>query len=91
MNSIDLQKKKNGSTINNSLSPNKGLIFDNVKQNKWLNTREAALYLGLSPNALRIMVHRGLVKSYRLSNRLRFKAYDLDSVLSVKKGTKYEY
>ncbi len=88
---IILKNNSQKSTLKSTISSqkNESLFFDNLKQNSWLNTREASAYLSLSPNALRIMVHRGLVKSYRLSNRLRFKMSDLDRVLSIKqKGIK---
>ena len=44
---------------------------------KWASTKEAALYLRVSPNALRILVHREKVKAYKMGTRLRFKISDL--------------
>lgn len=68
-----------------------GVLFHNLKTNeiadeneKWLNTDEAAYYLNISSNALRILVHRARVKSYKLGSRLRFKKSDLFSVLQLK-------
>ena len=40
---------------------------------EWHTTKEAGSYLRISPNALRIMVHRGTIKAYKLGTRLRFK------------------
>ncbi len=51
---------------------------------KWLNTDEAAYYLNITANALRILVHRAKVKTYKLGTRLRFKKSDLFSVLQLK-------
>jgi len=51
---------------------------------KWLNTDEAAYYLNITSNALRILVHRAKVRTYKLGNRLRFKKSDLFSVLQLK-------
>lgn len=51
---------------------------------KWLNTDEAAYYLNITANALRILVHRAKVKAYKLGTRLRFKKSDLFSVLQLK-------
>jgi excisionase family DNA binding protein len=51
---------------------------------QWLNTDEAATYLRVSPNALRILVHRAKVKSFKFGSRLRFKLSDLISVLQPK-------
>jgi len=58
------------------------LLFDNRISCKWFGTNEAAAYLGLTPNALRIMVHRGKIKAYKLGARLRFKIGDLRLALS---------
>ena len=53
-------------------------------QEKWLNSKEASNYLGVSVNTLRIMVCRNLVKSHKLGNRLRFKVFELDESLKEK-------
>ena len=57
-------------------------LFDNRISCKWFGTNEAAAYLGLTPNALRIMVHREKIKAYKLGVRLRFKTSDLRLALS---------
>ncbi|MBK9294497.1 MAG: helix-turn-helix domain-containing protein [Oligoflexia bacterium] len=44
---------------------------------EWLSTNEAAKYLLISANALRIQVFRGQIKSYKLGRRLRFRLEDL--------------
>ena len=49
------------------------LIFENLK---FLSTKEAAAVLRLSENALRIMVYRGQVPSFKLGSRLRFREKD---------------
>ena len=59
-------------------------LFDNQIAEKWLSTKEAASYLGLTPNALRILVHRGRVKAYKLGSRLRFRVRDLKASLQPK-------
>lgn len=51
---------------------------------KWLDTDEAAKYLSITPNALRILVHRARVVTYKLGRRLRFKKADLNSLLHKK-------
>ena len=68
-----------------------GLLFENRNNNKivdenerWLTTDEAAYYLNISSNALRILVHRARVKAYKLGSRLRFKKSDLFKVLQLK-------
>ena len=51
------------------------------ESNIWFNTDEAALFLRISPNALRILVHRAKVKYFKLGRRLRFRQSDLLNVL----------
>jgi excisionase family DNA binding protein len=58
------------------------LIFENLK---FLSTKEAAAVLRLSENALRIMVYRGQIQSFKLGSRLRFRENDC-LALFVRKG-----
>ena len=44
--------------------------------NSWLSTKDVARLLSVSPNAVRIMVCRGLLPAYRIKNRLRFQRKD---------------
>ncbi|MAZ48954.1 MAG: hypothetical protein CME65_10340 [Halobacteriovoraceae bacterium] len=67
------------------------VLFKNKITNKiedenerWLTTDEAANYLNISSNALRILVHRARVRTYKLGSRLRFKKSDLFAVLQLK-------
>ena len=59
---------------------------DNRVDCEFLDSQEAASYLGISPNALRIMVCREKVKTYRLGRRLRFHVNDLRSLFEPLKG-----
>jgi excisionase family DNA binding protein len=57
-------------------------FFENKKVgNEWLTSTEAARFLGVSPNALRILVCRGRVNYFKLGNRLRFCSRDLTALL----------
>lgn len=58
-------------------------FFDNL-ENEWLSTEEAALYLSISPNALRIMVYRDQIKAYKFGRRLRFKLRDCQGLFNLK-------
>jgi excisionase family DNA binding protein len=72
--------KKSTSLFNN-------LIEINQKEDentRWLNTNEAAEYLRLTPNALRILVHRAQVRYFKFGRRLRFRQCDLLSLLQLK-------
>jgi excisionase family DNA binding protein len=44
---------------------------------EWLNTEEAAYYLGLSSNSLLNMVSNGQVKRHKLGTRNRYKLTEL--------------
>lgn len=61
-------------------------FFENRIVREWLSTQDAASYLGVTPNALRILVCRGKVRSYKLGSRLKFHLRDLKSLLLPKGG-----
>ncbi len=44
--------------------------------NSWLSTKDVARLLSVSPNAVRIMVCRGLLTAYKFKGRLRFRQKD---------------
>ncbi len=44
--------------------------------NSWLSTNDVAKFLSVSPNAVRIMVCRGILPSFKLNGRLRFRRKD---------------
>lgn len=56
-------------------------FFDKKIVGEFLSTIEAAEFLRISPNALRIKVCRGEVKYYKFGKLLRFLAGDLKSLL----------
>lgn len=60
-------------------------LFDNQNSKEWLTTNEAAKFLGVSPSALRIMVHRDQVPVYKFGRRLRFRLRDCQA-LFIRKG-----
>jgi excisionase family DNA binding protein len=62
------------------------LIFENRIEREWLTTIEAAHFLKISENALRIMVHRGQIPVYKFGRRLRFRLLDCQALFQ-KKGT----
>lgn len=64
---------------------NKNLFFDNLDDAKWLTTQQAAEYLSLTPNALRIWVHRGKIIPASLGRRLRFCKKSIDATLNQTK------
>ncbi len=54
-------------------------LFEN-SLDVWLSTKEAAKFLSITPNALRIMVCRGYVKPDKLRGRNRFRKSELRSL-----------
>lgn len=60
------------------------LIFENRAKREWLSTKEAAHFLSLSENALRILVHRGQVPVFKFGRRLRFRLRDCQALFHKK-------
>ena len=58
-------------------------LFDN-RIHKLLSTKEASGLLGVSENALRILVCRKKIKAYKLGSRLKFRHSDLADCLQKK-------
>ena len=56
-------------------------FFENLEVGEWLTSTEAAKFLGLTANALRIKVCRGQVKYWKLGGRLRFRVAELSCLL----------
>ncbi len=76
---------------NKILDPVGSSFFENrIGKERWLSTKEAADYLGISPNALRIWVCRGRIRAFKLGSRLKFRVRDLDYFLQPKGGN-YDY
>ena len=76
---------------NTDLKKSDSLFQNLIKKNqkadekdRWLNTKEAAEFLRLTPNALRILVHRAQVKYYKFGRRLRFRENDLANLFLPK-------
>jgi excisionase family DNA binding protein len=49
----------------------------------WMTTEEAARYLRKSANAIRIMVHKKVLKARKFRRRLYFKKDELDALLET--------
>lgn len=64
---------------------NESQFFENRIVCEWLSSKEAATYLRITENALRIMVCRGQVQFFKFGRRLRFRFRDLQSLL-LRKG-----
>ncbi len=66
------------------LDKSESQIFENRIECEWLSTQQAARYLSISENALRIMVHRGQIEAFKIGRRLRFKFSDCRKLFSKK-------
>ena len=80
-----------GHEASGGFDKNQDQLFENRILQKWLTTKEAAYYLGISPNALRIWVCREKVKAYKLGSKLRFRIEDLKYLLKKQEVHRYEY
>ena len=56
------------------------LLFDNLV---WLTTEEAAQYLRKSANAVRILVHRGILRARKFRRRLYFRKDELCALIET--------
>lgn len=63
---------------------NDNLLFEIYSKREWLSTEEAADFLSISENALRIMVHRAQIRAYKLGRRLRFRVSDCEALFERK-------
>ena len=81
---ISLSKYLTDRNLNMACDPKSQAQFFGNRIYKLLSTREASGLLGVSENALRILVCRKRVKAYKLGNRLRFKFGDLMDCLQQK-------
>lgn len=80
-------KKYGHSTLNNhrtQISLGDQKFFEKRIACEWLSTKEAAHFLSISENALRIMVHRNQVPTYKFGRRLRFRQQDCLALIQVK-------
>jgi excisionase family DNA binding protein len=59
-------------------------FFENQIKREWLSTKEAAHFLSVSENALRIMVHRDQIPRFKLGRRLRFRLSDCRALFERK-------
>jgi len=57
-------------------------FFENRIVCEWLSSAQAAYYMGISENALRIMVYRRQIKFSKLGRRLRFHIKDIEALFS---------
>ncbi|MGE3975877.1 MAG: helix-turn-helix domain-containing protein [Bdellovibrionales bacterium] len=65
-------------------SESEKLFFRNKIACEWLSTEEAAHFLSVSDNALRIMVYRNQIPVFKFGRRLRFRVKDCQALFKTK-------
>ena len=64
-------------------------LFENQNSKEWLTTNDAAKFLAVSPNALRIMDYRNQITVYKLGRRLAIPSEGLPSPFLKERGLKW--
>jgi excisionase family DNA binding protein len=77
---MKLCNKSDGST-NKKVDSFKKFFEKRKVGEEWLTSTEAARFLGISANALRIKVCRGQIKFRKLGSHLRFSVAELNCLL----------
>lgn len=76
---MKLKTRRYRPRLNQTCNP---LINDTKKEDEtMITTEQASRLLAITPNALRIQVHRGHVPALKLGNKLRFRKKDVLSCL----------
>ena len=60
------------------------------KTNKLLTRNETCKLLGISLPTLHDWCLKGIIPSYRINTRIRFKSEDIEAILSNPRGLKYQ-
>lgn len=79
---LETLKSNTDKTFRNGINSEK--FFEKRIEREWLTTQQAAHFLSLSSNALRIMVHRDQIRVYKLGRRLRFRLEDCLALFQTK-------
>ena len=66
------------------LDKSESQFFENRIVCEWLSSAQVAAFLGITENALRIMVYRRQVKFSKFGRRLRFHIDDVNALFSRK-------
>ena len=66
------------------LDKSESQFFENRIVCEWLSSAQVAAFLGITENALRIMVCRRQIKFSKFGRRLRFHVSDINSLITRK-------
>lgn len=50
---------------------------------KWITVKDTAKYLGRTENAIRLLIYRGVLASYKLGRRTYLKLSEIDSLIAT--------
>ncbi|POB14790.1 helix-turn-helix domain-containing protein [Halobacteriovorax sp. DA5] len=56
-------------------------LFDN--RIKWMTVKDTAKYLGRTENAIRLLIYRGVLTSYKLGRRTYLKLSEIDALIAT--------
>ena len=79
-NTADKESELNYSHYAEETLKSSAMIFNNLI---WMTTKEAAIYLRKSVNAVHTLVSRGQLRARKYSNRLYFKREELDYLIET--------
>ena len=72
-------KKSVESSNNKKINPTK--LFNN--RIKWMTVKDTAKYLGRTENAIRHLIHRGTLTSYKLGRRTYLRLSEIDTLIAT--------
>ena len=71
-----MMKNNKGITLKGDSS-----LFDN--RIKWMTVKDTAKYLGRTENAIRLLIYRGVLTSYKLGRRTYLKLSEIDALIAT--------
>jgi excisionase family DNA binding protein len=74
-------KTDNESVKDSNKSHNQTTLFQN--RIKWMTVKDTAKYLGRTENAIRLLIYRGILTSYKLGRRTYLRISEIDEQIAT--------
>lgn len=74
-------KTDNDSVKDSNNSHNQKTLFQN--RIKWMTVKDTAKYLGRTENAIRLLIYRGILTSYKLGRRTYLRISEIDAQIAT--------
>ena len=74
-------KTDNESVEDSNKSHNQTTLFQN--RIKWMTVKDTAKYLGRTENAIRLLIYRGILTSYKLGRRTYLRISEIDAQIAT--------